>query len=1045
MALTDTLNSAGIAAFGISMPVLAPQWTSAAPTKDDNNLSLSIAANSWLAPLPGLLRRVDNNKNPLSVTLVKADGTLLSSTGMLLTVFAQSYLRLCRLYAQVLETANANRPERDKALPFRPVPRYFFYAGTLADADKSGEVKAGDDTGRMGELTIYDTCGMPIDPIAVAAAFQAILKSQAVLKSGADANPLDNIAGAAFAGTSVVRLRLADPAGAPFDNSGNHLTGITSVNTGTGLFTLDKTGGGGGSDLSGSIGLQAGTGASGAFPDEDRRLLVFGPATTGRSGQSFKPPQLPGGVTLTRDFFSIRVMQLKKYLLGDRPSSGSFAAMQFEKMPAVRVNEPLNLLTDGNDILAAGDVALSGSPTESICVAQAIEGDFNVPTTTGTNAHWPGFPAPTGTPATGDLAVVLKKSFNPAAAFYTGASPQIDVVLTVNGLPEAATVRVYPRKFIEDAKEARGDGAGGIVPAGGVLKLFLKDPLNLKAPDGTVTTPTAPVLRFDLIVVQRNGKSRIYGNNSCPITTTNTLPPSGGTNPFGTAAKRGVSNAGILGLGKNAGALPSDPLQAALALAGESNPRDASRMPTMARRDLLVAGLASSKWRSVIAGGRLARETHSAQQRLGCPGGQGGRETQITGISTQNGQLAYDIARMAFRRSTNIVSRLIDLAGNNWNEPSALSAPAIGSPATDSSGTFAGAVLQTISPVCETPELSALKSKLGSLPNTFSDLVDWVKNNLVPGSFASQLNSTLDNLKTSTNSNVVAAKRLFDELQREVVASAYGRRDAQWALANAIGRACRFIYIESPGFSSTLKTGSTAGYAVDLISKIASRMSQASGLKLMICTPKYADFAAGYEPFAAREVEERRKIINDLPSAKDPDNSRVAAFHPIGFPGRFSRLESTVVIVDDVWAMVGSSTFRRRGLTFDGGSDVVFTDFDVIEGASPNITAFRRQIMASRLGIDISTDATAIPNPNWVRLRDGGEAFFVVREMILNGGLGKIDLLWNGRTEGVTPIDPNSVPYDLVNPDGQEFTDVGTGYLAAALALAALAGLSNSF
>jgi len=1044
MALPDTLNSAGISAFGISMPVLASQWTSASLTKDDNHLSLSIASGNWLAPLPGLLRRVENTA-PMAVTLVRADSTLLSGTGMLLTVFAQAYLRLCRLYAQVLETANTNRPERDRALPFRQVPRYFFYAGTLADADKSGEVKAGDDTGRAGELTIYDTCGMPMDPVAVAAAFQAILKSQTVLKSAADASPLDNIAGAAFAGTSVVRLRLADPAGAPFDNSGNHLTGITSTNTGTGIFTLNAGDGGGGSDLSGSIGLQAGTGNSGAFPDEERRLLVFGPATTGRAGTAFNPPQLPGGVTLTRDFFSIRVMQLKKFLLGERPVGASFAAMRFEKMPAVRVNEPLNLLTDGNDVLAAGDAALGGIPTEGICVAQAIEDDFNVPTAAGTNAHWPNFPASSGTPSTADLTVALKKTFNPTAAFYTGASPQIDVVLTVNNLPAAATVRVYPRKFIEDAKEARGDGAGGIVPAGGVLSLFLKDPLNLKAPDGTVTTPTSPVLRFDLIVVERNGKSRIYGNNSCPITTTGSLPPSAGSNPFGTTARRGVCNAGILGLGKNAGPIPSDPVEAALALTGEANPRDASRMPTMARRDLLVAGLAGGHWRSVIAGGRLAREAHSAQSRLGCPGGMGGRETQITGVSTQNGQLAYDIARMAFRRSTNIVSRLIALADNSWNEPTALSAPVLGSPATDSSGTFAGAVLQTISPVCETPELSVLKTSLGSLPNTFSDLVDWVKNNLVPSAFASQLNSTLDNLKTSTNSNAVAARQLFDELQREVVASAYGRRDAQWALANAIDRACRFIYIESPGFCSTMKTGSTAGYAVDLIQRIASRMNQAQGLKVMICSPKYADYGVGYEPFAAREVAERRTVINDLPTAIDFDNSRVAAFHPIGFPGRFSRLESTVVIIDDVWAMAGSSTFRRRGLTFDGGSDLVFTDFDVVEGASPNIVAFRRQLMANRLGIDVSTDATAIPNPNWVRLRDGGEAFFVVREMIIAGGLGKIDLLWNGRTEGVDPISPTSIPYDLVNPDGQEFADTGTGYLVAALALAALAGSANSF
>src|SRR5436853_7617428 len=93
------------------------------------------------------------------------------------------------------------------------------------------------------------------------------------------------------------------------------------------------------------------------------------------------------------------------------------------------------------------------------------------------------------------------------------------------------------------------------------------------------------------------------------------------------------------------------------------------------------------------------------------------------------------------------------------------------------------------------------------------------------------------------------------------------------------------------------------------------------------------------------------KSSSDLPSAKDFDNSRVAAFHPVGFPGRASRLESTVVIIDDLWAMVGSSTFRRRGLTFDGGSDLVFSDLDLVDGVSPAIVDFRRKLMASRLGI----------------------------------------------------------------------------------------------
>jgi hypothetical protein len=46
-----------------------------------------------------------------------------------------------------------------------------------------------------------------------------------------------------------------------------------------------------------------------------------------------------------------------------------------------------------------------------------------------------------------------------------------------------------------------------------------------------------------------------------------------------------------------------------------------------------------------------------------------------------------------------------------------------------------------------------------------------------------------------------------------------------------------------------------------------------------------------------------------------------------------SRIESTTVIVDDCWALVGSSTFSRRGLCFDGGSDIVFTDQQINRGA----------------------------------------------------------------------------------------------------------------
>ena len=183
---------------------------------------------------------------------------------------------------------------------------------------------------------------------------------------------------------------------------------------------------------------------------------------------------------------------------------------------------------------------------------------------------------------------------------------------------------------------------------------------------------------------------------------------------------------------------------------------------------------------------------------------------------------------MAYRRSKNVIERLIGLADSKWTEPAEpaeLPATTVATPGA-ASGTFAGAVLQTISPFCETPELAILKTFLdsspSSLPRTFNDLLDWVKANLVPGAIPlrQQLLDALDGLKTSSTLTETDKERIFNELHREITSACYGRRDAQWALADAIGRARRFLYIESPGFASTQKdygAGAAPPYALSLI------------------------------------------------------------------------------------------------------------------------------------------------------------------------------------------------------------------------------------
>jgi hypothetical protein len=706
-----------------------------------------------------------------------------------------------------------------------------------------------------------------------------------------------------------------------------------------------------------------------------------------------------------------------------------FRGTQLERPPQVRIRESLTLLADGNEVLGACNAALDGAD-EGLVVAQAIRSHYPLPPTAA-ESHWPAFPL-NSAPHDGiaPLPADLGATFAAEAQFLLeDGQPRGDVVLTLRGLPAHAAVRVYHRKFLPDAKEGRGDGGGTVADADGVAVVRLSDPFALRRqppgdPPVAVTLPDPGTLHVDMIVVRRNDarNARVYGNIVAVIPaaqTTTTAPATGPANAFDRDAhptlRRGVSNAGILGLGRSLRELPPDPTAAALILAGETEDlRDQSRLPTMSRREILVAGRAASAWRAVVSGGRLTEETLNADQRIGAPGGRGGRETQTTGVATQGGILAYDLARMAFRRTTNVVARIEPLASAAWNQPD-----------TPAAGRFAAAALQTVAPVCETPELAVLRGVLDRIdptliPSSLEALVEWAAGQagLGTGPVWPQVQSAIASLGGGDIAR--AADRLFDELRRELISSSFGRRDAQWALAGAIQRARRFIYIETPGFCGTAGLAAAA-HAVNLIDLLAARLLAAPGLHVMICVPRFADVAPGYEPVGAYEIADRLSLLSALqtPGVGDRRKSRVVPFHPIGFPGRPSRLETMTVIVDDVWALVGASTFRRRGLTFDGGADVVLTDTQLDRGRSSAIRDFRRRLMATRLGAE--SQSVGMRGATYARLDDGVEAFYAIKDMLVAGGLGRIELPWTGEIPDTPP--PTASSIEFANPEGQDFTD----------------------
>lgn len=141
---------------------------------------------------------------------------------------------------------------------------------------------------------------------------------------------------------------------------------------------------------------------------------------------------------------------------------------------------------------------------------------------------------------------------------------------------------------------------------------------------------------------------------------------------------------------------------------------------------------------------------------------------------------------------------------------------------------------------------------------------------------------------------------------------------------------------------------------------------------------------------------------------------RVAAFQPIGFPGRSTVGRSSVCLVDDVYAVVGTSHWRRRGMTFDGGCDVVSIDRRIDDrGASTAIARYRQELMATRLGIPIPTsaaDTTAL----WTRLAEPESAYDVLVDLLSGGGQGRCSPVYAGPTD--TAVIPEEV--DKIDPNG---------------------------
>lgn len=1012
------INNLGLDALGLASGQLTTRWSTGSVSFDSASARLTTSG-TWRAMASGTLHWRPFGAPELS----GVDGASPTGAMAVLRLHPQTHLRLVRLYAQRFEGNNQGRS-------LRPVPYTIaFHDITLPDeldGVTENDPPAKPDRSRVGAelvdgslwrldnpISFHDERGLIIDPVAVACAFRELLRGFTALRLQADAAAdLDAGAGAGTLGAihqlaTGRRVHFVDLHGGPYvpPAEGGVQIGTTAI---TGPGPHDWPDGQ-------SISRQGTTSA-----------IRFAFATHGQLGtNALDVPAFPGTAvpagsatpTLPRDFFRIATVDLNRHLLGNRSADevegipAPDTHTRAEAAPQVHESEVVELHVDGQATLGAMQEVRAGRPVD-LAVSPIVALDFDLPPDD--TQRWPAFPAPVFTPEAWDPANAGRIRTDWSARFI-GTTNDVELTLPAGIAPREASVRAFPRVFIEgpalaDSPSAeRGEGGSTIV-GDGEVRILLRDPFRL----GSNSQPTNAKLRFDVVVAPRPAgqpaRSRLFGGLLIPIAsggTAITAPATTRALADVPANQRGESRAPVFGLTPSAPATGT--LERILQALSEATPREAPRFPTMARNDsMLIArdNATPASWDAVLTNGWLDRRSLRADARLGNPGNPAGPEERVVGVRTTAGRLAHDIGRATLRRTKHLIPRLIELDNNSFNTPAA------------GTGTVAGALLQTIAPFCENPELAVLNNP-STLPSDWNGVVALI-NSIIPGA-GSLIPST-----------PAAGDRWAAEVKRDAMAAKHGRRDAQWALRWQIGHARTLIYIESALFGPSAESG-VGDHGYDFVADLVARLGAAKGLHLIISVPRLPPFGPGYEGWAKRFHELRNTALDQLIAAAP---KRVLVFHPVGFPGRPEVQRGNVVIVDDVFAMIGSSTLSRRGLTFDGGLDVALLDRDLRDGASVRIRDFRRALMALTLG-KTPPAAGDTPDPGWVRLGSMLGAFAQFREVLIDHeGEGLIQQLFRGPGDDEVLAQSRAI----ADPEGRDFNGALVAGSALAAALATLGG-----
>lgn len=273
-----------------------------------------------------------------------------------------------------------------------------------------------------------------------------------------------------------------------------------------------------------------------------------------------------------------------------------------------------------------------------------------------------------------------------------------------------------------------------------------------------------------------------------------------------------------------------------------------------------------------------------------------------------------------------------------------------------------------------------------------------------PGSSWTSLKNSIESAVPTVDFDPMIDTATFDDdalataLDQVILKTRDGAAQAARALAAAIGRAEDFVYVETPALDP-LSAGS-GDALIDLVGALTARLAQRPALAIVLCVPQKFLPGQPRKLEAVRTAGVRAAMKTLLDAA--PDN--VVLFTPTAGPGRPLHMASTTVVVDDVWLLSGSTHLWRRGLSFDSSLAVALFDESTARGRPAALRQARRQLIADRLGVDVS-----LIGDDMAQLRA------TLQRLNLSGGLQRV-------LPNVYPAAADTTPatdLQIWNPDGR--------------------------